>query len=196
VALVPHGPSTKGEQPFLTGANWRLLAWQIRARAVQHLLQTTSGEPYRLCSVDRFDRNTDACLSLKSGAGENSRCCPSTSLRSVQQRTHFKKQAPTSTSLTPCVASPKPPFTFHNLPKSADTSPLARLNIAQYPPASHPADRTTTSGDTGQKRSPLAPESCTPLLATCTEALAAYLQSMSQRQVSHSLPILTCDETE
>jgi hypothetical protein len=62
-------------------------------------------------------------------------------------------------------------------------------------PASLPLDRTTTNGDTAQKRSPIEPEGCTPHLAICIETLAAYLQSMSRSQVSHSSLILTCDET-
>jgi hypothetical protein len=113
--------------------------------------------------------------------------------------TVVKKQAPASTT-SDTGSRPRCLTPATDLVSSSGQGrwnrPSARLNIAQHPPASHPADRTTANGDTGQKRSPLAPETCTAPLPICRKTLAAYLQSMSQRQVSHSLPISTCDETE
>lgn len=136
-------------------------------------------------------------MSIGSRAGENSRWWASTSLCSVQQE--HKKQAPSSAPTNtgpPRVSSPQPPLTFHPMKKIFWYQPSTRLNIPPNSPASLPADRTTTNGDTAQNRSPIAPEDCTPHLAICIETLAAYMQSMSQHQVSHSHPILTCDETE
>jgi len=48
----------------------------------------------------------------------------------------------------------------------------------------------------GQIKIKITRQAARTTLVSCRKTLDALLQSMSQRQVSHSLLILTCDETE
>ena len=86
-------------------------------------------------------------------------------------------------------------FRFHPLSKILWYQLLARSNVLQSPHLQAARQIARPQTVTHAEIDLFSPESCTPLLAICTATLAAYLQSMSQRQVSHSDPILTCNET-
>lgn len=138
------------------------------------------GYRYRPGRVHRFDDSANLQVVCCSGAMENSRRCTSTSFRPVQQIAHASSKRHlqrlqhgiSSRCLTPATSA----VSSHQ--NSSLILATASLQDLQTP--------SKASRQIAQSQTVTQHEVFLLSPAICMETLAAYLQSMSQHQVSHS----------